>query len=242
MAGDPEQEAIARTFDEYNSGYRDAVSASIGLPGVGAERFVRAKADYILDCVDEHFGRRQQVGLVLDLGCGVGLYHDYLAGELPGLMGADVSQACLAQAKARHSSVGYLAYDGGRLPLPNDSVDLVYAVCVLHHVPVSRWPAFVAEIYRVLRPGGLFLLFEHNPRNPVTLRIVNNCKFDEDAVLVRSRRARELLNEAGFQGFKLRYILTVPFIGRFFRRLDRLFSKIPLGTQYYAWGVKPVAS
>ncbi len=238
MAADPEQEAIARTFDGFEHGYRDAVTASIGVPGVGAERFVQAKADYILDCAAAHFGALDRIGPVLDLGCGIGLYHDLLAPPLASLIGADVSQACLKQAGKLHEQVAYLAYDGSRLPLADGSVDLVYAVCVLHHVPVANWELFVAEVHRVLRPGGLFLLFEHNPFNPVTRRIVNNCKFDEDAVLVTPRRARELLSGSGFGTIRLRHILTCPLIGDFWRRVDQVFGRLPFGAQYYAAGVR----
>ena len=50
---------------------------------------------------------------------------------------------------------------------------------------------------RVLRPGGIAAIFEHNPLNPLTRRVVSNCVFDEDAVLLRRRRARGLLRQAG---------------------------------------------
>ena len=38
----------------------------------------------------------------------------------------------------------------------------------------------------MLKPGGILALFKHNPRNPLTQRIVSNCVFPDNAVLLRS--------------------------------------------------------
>lgn len=49
--------------------------------------------------------------------------------------------------------IDYRITDGDRLPLPDDSADLIYSISVLEHV---RDPAFAySEMYRVLQPGGL---------------------------------------------------------------------------------------
>ena len=61
------------------------------------------------------------------------------------------------------------------MPVPDASVDVVFAICVVHHVPPAHWGAFAAEMARVLRPGGVAAIFEHNPLNPVTRRVVSNC-------------------------------------------------------------------
>jgi len=51
--------------------------------------------------------------------------------------------------------------DAGRLPIANQSVDVVIAVTVLGEVPSAE--ATIAEVQRVLRPGGLFSVSEHWP-------------------------------------------------------------------------------
>ncbi|MFP4395754.1 MAG: class I SAM-dependent methyltransferase [Anaerolineales bacterium] len=50
---------------------------------------------------------------------------------------------------------------GERLPLPDNSFDLLYAVNVIHHITGQR--AFIDEAYRVLRPGGRLAIIGIDP-------------------------------------------------------------------------------
>ena len=86
---------------------------------------------------------------------------------------------------------------------------------------------------RVLKPGGLALVFEHNPRNPLTMRIVNRCPFDADAVLLRSEKTIALFEQIGMIDVHTRYILSVPAANHTLRRVDRAFGRLPFGAQYY---------
>ena len=95
------------------------------------------------------------------------------------------------------------------------------------------------EMFRVLKPSGLGVMFEHNPINPLTMRVVNNCPFDADAVLLKSNVAEDLFEASGFGKPKSRFILSVPPPNRFMRSLDRLFSYLPFGAQYYTYANKP---
>ena len=68
----------------------------------------------------------------------------------------------------------------------------------MHHVPPPQWTRFVAEMFRVIRTGGLALVFEHNPYNPATQYIVKTCDIDKDAVLLRPGKLRGMFVDAGF--------------------------------------------
>ena len=83
---------------------------------------------------------------------------------------------------AANPTVRYQAYDGKTLPYDDASVDLAFAIRVMHHVAVGDRPQFASELRRVVRPGGLAVIFEHNPYNPLTQHVVRNCEFDEGAV------------------------------------------------------------
>lgn len=85
------------------------------------------------------------------------------------------------------------------------------------------------------------VVFEHNPLNPLTMRTVNNCPFDEDAVLLKSSQLTGLFREAGFEAITPRFILSVPPAGKVLFGLDRAFSHLPFGAQYYVTGRKPGA-
>ena len=193
---DPQQRQTAETFDTYKNTYSDAVDNAVAFTGLSTDFFTRVKADYIVDLVKSHF-RTLEID-ALDIGCGVGNYHSLLSPSFRTLSGVDVSSECIDTASQRNPSVAYKVYDGERLPYEDTSFDLAFTICVLHHVPPHQWPKFASEMRRVVRTGGIALIFEHNPRNRLTMRAVNNCPFDADAVLLRSENTEALMRNAGF--------------------------------------------
>ena len=222
-------------FDAYSETYADAVNRSIAFSGLGVDFFTRVKADHLIDVVDALRPPAKQAE-VLDLGCGVGSYHSLLLGRVGRIEGVDVSAACIESACQSHPSVRYSVYDGEHLPHADQSFDVVFAVCVFHHIPLASRATLVADARRVLRPGGLFIIFEHNPLNPLTRRAVDNCEFDKDAILLRRSESETLMKDRGFCDVTSRFILTVPATGAFLRNIDRLFSRVSLGAQYYTVG------
>jgi SAM-dependent methyltransferase len=222
-------------FDRYSKSYDQAVNSAISFSGLKVDFFTRAKVDYLDRLISRHFHGAAPPS-ILDVGCGVGNTLSLLAAKYPRLAGVDVSSACICAARERMPDVDFATYDGIHLPHPDGSFDLAFAICVFHHVaPADRDP-LIRDIKRVLRPGGLFAIFEHNPFNPVTLHIVKSCEFDADARLLRSKEAESLMQDAGFKDVFSRFILTLPPAGGFLRRLDQAFSRAPFGAQYYTLG------
>jgi hypothetical protein len=89
---------------------------------------------------------------------------------------------------------------------------------------------------RVVRPGGLVMVFEHNPLNPLTRRAVSTCAFDDDAVLLPQHRTRALMLGAGLENVQSRAILSIPSLGRISRQVDLGLGRLSLGAQYVARG------
>lgn len=227
----------AAEFDAYDRTYDAAVNEAVAFAGLGVDFFTRAKADYLLDLTASALGDPRKLSL-LDVGCGVGNYHSLLEGKFGSIAGTDLSSKCLEVAHERHPEVDYRKFDGTQLPFGDACIDVAFAVCVYHHVPVGARAALTAEVRRILKPRGIFAIFEHNPRNPLTMRAVNNCVFDKDAVLLRASEAGKLLTEAGFQDVGTRHILTIPAIGRMLRRLDLVLGFAQFGAQYFVTGRK----
>lgn len=95
--------------------------------------------------------------VVLDVGCGPGVVTPRLARAVgpDGLaLGLDVSAPMLSRAAREHppANLGYLRADAGRLPFRPGTVDAVVSLAVLQLVADPA--AVVAELARVLRPGG----------------------------------------------------------------------------------------
>jgi SAM-dependent methyltransferase len=176
---------------------------------------------------------------VLDLGCGVGEITRRLDRGGRRMLGADVALGALRRAKRALPSRHFVRFDGCRLPLREDGFDLVLAVCVVHHVPPRAWPGFFAEMARVVRPGGLAVVFEHNPLNPLTRYVVSRCELDADAVLVGARDVRELLAGAGLAIGERGNLLFFPWAGGPWRWLEGKLRAVPLGAQYFVAGEKP---
>src|SRR5437879_2839604 len=175
-------------FDDYAAGYRLAVERSTSFSGKGLDFFTTVKVRLLLELSSRQGGGPGGCAL-LDVGCGTGVTDELILPHAGGLVGVDTSEEMVARASLRNPAGRYQAYDGRRLPFDNGSFDVVFAICVLHHVPPEGWDGLVADMLRVTRPGGLACVFEHNPFNPLTRRAVSNCDFDTDAVLLSLRRA-----------------------------------------------------
>lgn len=95
---------------------------------------------------------------VLDLGCGTGALLRALSEErgVDGT-GVDVSGAMLERARARDPERSFVQLDGPRLPFPDDHFDAVTSLLSWRYLD---WDPILAEIARVLRPGGHLLVVD----------------------------------------------------------------------------------
>jgi SAM-dependent methyltransferase len=221
-------------FDEYDRSYGAVVQDSISFSGLKHDFFLQAKADLMREKIAAHFGARKPDGL--DLGCGVGAFHPYVRQHFARYCGIDVSEKSIEQAKAARSDVDYTAHDGARIPYPDRTFDFVSTICVMHHVPPGEWLAFMREMRRVTRPGGLVCVIEHNPWNPLTRLAVNRCEFDRDAVLLRAGKTEQLMEAAGLQNAATDYFLFLPFRAAVAQAVERRVRWLPFGAQYMTCG------
>jgi SAM-dependent methyltransferase len=233
--GHPMQEGRPAEFDAFGQNYSATIDRALAFSGMKVDFFTRVKVDYFVELLDSLRPPAARAE-VIDVGCGVANSHPFLAGRIGKLAGVDVSEVCIAKAITQNPQNEYRLYDGSKLPFPDASFDAASAVCVFHHIPVAQRARLARDVRRVLRSGGLFAIFEHNPLNPLTTYVVNNCEFDKNAVLLRRSEAETLLNEAGFRDVGTQFILTLPAAGRVLRAVDKLFARVPLGAQYFTVG------
>jgi len=221
-------------FDEYAKDYEDSVDRSVSFTGRDSAFYARRKVEILEDIVRPGLGSLQGLNL-LDVGCGTGTTDRYLAPRVRRLHGVDISEEMLVKAQRNVPKAEFSWYDGEKLPFDDESFDVVTAICVLHHVPVSKRFKVVSEMVRVARPGGVVAVFEHNPYNPLTRYAVNTCELDEDAILLSSRETIELLKESADTEPEFRHFLFSPLGGAVGCSLDRHLRRVPLGGQYAAW-------
>src|SRR5581483_563539 len=173
---------------------------------------------------------------VLDFGAGLGASVPFLRRHFPGtqITCLDVSRKSLAIGADRWRGLAdFRHFDGETIPFGDASFDLVFAACVFHHIPERQHLRLLSEFRRVLTPGGLAVVFEHNPLNPLTLHAVNTCPFDENAKLILARGIRKRFLAASFAAPRVRYRVFFPRLLRALRPAESWLHWLPLGAQYY---------
>jgi ubiquinone/menaquinone biosynthesis C-methylase UbiE len=105
------------------------------------------------------YAGEQPINTILDLGCGTGRFSEALADHFNAeVVGLDPSTKMLDQArtKQRDRRVRYELGRAEAIPLPDDSVDLIFMSMIFHHI---EDPVLAArECRRVLRDGGIAFL------------------------------------------------------------------------------------
>lgn len=102
----------------------------------------------------------------------------------------------------------YRRFDGIRIPYAGDSFDVVTGHNALSEASPEHRPLLLGELLRVLKPGGLLILFEPT----------------SGEVPFGSREARRAARDAGFWNVSIRYGGAIPFL--------------PLGPEYHLVGCK----
>jgi ubiquinone/menaquinone biosynthesis C-methylase UbiE len=96
---------------------------------------------------------------VLEIGCGMGRVMRHLAAACGRLHGIDISEAMVARGRERLAHLPNVSFEVGNgydlAPFESGSLDLVYSLYALQHMPKTTAYNYLAESARVLRPEGL---------------------------------------------------------------------------------------
>ncbi len=211
-------------FDAFANNYNDVMKTGLGKFG-DVEYYSLQKARITRTRCSKIPSR------ILDYGCGTGGNVDALHRAFPEsqVCGCDVSEKSLATARKSHPNVEFFCIGNSCV---ERGFDLVFIANVLHHVSPDVRSAFMEQVIAQVRPGGDVFIFEHNPKNPVTRRIVDACPLDEDAVLLMPKETINLCYTAGLAVQALRFTLFFP---PRLKRLDVMepyLGWIPFGGQY----------
>jgi len=93
---------------------------------------------------------------ILDIGCGYGAYTKLLKKYGKVVVGIDISQECIFEARLQHPELTFFVASGEFLPFKNESFEVVCLIEVLEHV--QNESSFLQEIHRVLRPNGKLII------------------------------------------------------------------------------------
>jgi ubiquinone/menaquinone biosynthesis C-methylase UbiE len=196
----------------------------------------------LIDDLELDLVRRYGTGRdVLEAGCGTGLLLAEAARVARSAVGLDLSKSMLGL--AQHRGLAVVQGSLTALPLPDKSVDLVYSVKVLAHVPPIR--EALAELARVVRPEGHLLLEFYNPRSlrylakliggaaPIAEGTTDRDVYTRyDTLPIARGYLPPNLEFLGVRGVRVvtpaSYVFRVPGLATVFDRAERLACDLPV--------------
>ncbi len=113
--------------------------------------------------VRERLAREGRLGNLAEFGCGTGFYTQVLADKADSVIATDVSPGMLEVAKSQinTTNVTFQAEDCQMTSLPNGVFDTVFISLVIHFTEPDKT---LAEIHRILKPGGTLIIANLDPQ------------------------------------------------------------------------------
>jgi ubiquinone/menaquinone biosynthesis C-methylase UbiE len=141
----------------------------------------------------------REVGPVCDMGCGPGHVARYLHEQGVQVCGVDLSPAMVEQARRLTPAVEFLHGDMSALDAADESWAGIAAFYSIIHIPRGDLPQALAELHRVLQPGGRLLVAFHIGDETVHLDEWWGHKVCVDFFFFRSDEMTQYLRDAGFE-------------------------------------------
>ena len=211
-------------FDNFTSNYENTISKSFGVIDDNVSYYHEAKSIIAKNEIGYNPNK------ILDFGCGIGSMIKFLKKNFKDskFYAYDESLKSLEHVKRNYPDVNCLdRFD------TSEKFDLIFVSNVVHHVKSKDRSNFFQKIYKLLDNNGYLLIYEHNPYNPITRKIVANCEFDVDAELIKKKDLIKLCNENNFQLHKSGYIHFFPSKLKFLFNLEKYLKWLFLGAQYF---------
>jgi SAM-dependent methyltransferase len=214
-------------FDDYVEDYNLLLNESTNFFSPSDEYFARYKVDVVKNSY------LNSPVKVLEYGCGIGRNIPFLRDAFPDseIHGSDISPASLELAGKLNPGINF--FNENDLTNTGLKYDLIFIAGVFHHIPLSMRDDVIGSLKQRLSKEGSMFIFEHNPFNPVTRRIVDRCPYDEDAILLRPAELRKRLHAGGFDFVRQAYCLFVPPKLQSALFLEAYLGWLPLGGQYW---------
>jgi len=184
-------EKIERLYDAIAAEYAEAFTGEHEKKPMDQEmlrRFTRAICDR---------------GQVWDLGCGPGQTTRYLKDMGVDISGLDLSEKLLDQARTIHPGITFRKGDILSLDLTDDSVAGVVSFYAICHFTTKQVKKAFDEVFRVLRPGGLFLLTYHVGDQTIHVKEFLEMEIDINFMLFPTDIIRGCLNDSGFHQIEI---------------------------------------
>lgn len=196
------------------------------IPPHVAEHYLQKRVNFIRE-------RLKPASVIVDVGCGTGLLAHKLREAGFKVSGVDESYGML-KACLKDNRVACASGDSTKLPIQSESVDAAICVATMHHVVNSEQiKQTLMEMIRIVKPGGLVLVWDHNPLNPYWPIFMKRLPQDqEETRLIPLSELVATLKQAPVSSIQAWRMGLVPDFAPpnflwFFKALECLVERIP---------------
>ncbi len=140
---------------------------------------------------------------VWDLGCGPGQTAKYLKDLGVEISGLDLSEKLLEQARTIYPEIRFVKGNILNLGFENDTVAGAVSFYLIVHFTEDQVGTAFSEVFRVLQPGGIFLLTCHVGEGTVHLDEFLGRKIDIDFMFFTADFISRCLKDAGFENIEI---------------------------------------
>lgn len=188
----------------------DEIAASYAQKDVAASS-AAARAYRVQCAVDTVLAERDDLGVLVDMGCGVGAPAKFLYGRYQKYIGVDQSAELIAAAKTftqELDNVEFIAGNAKETTLPDNVADVVLIVGALHHM--TEMDVVLQEMRRIAKPGAYFTVIEPQNGNPFIqgmrwLRARMDGSYSEEQIYFAEAELTELFTRNGLHNLQVRY-------------------------------------
>jgi demethylmenaquinone methyltransferase/2-methoxy-6-polyprenyl-1,4-benzoquinol methylase len=135
----------------------DAISRTAALSVGGEQRFRQLAVEGLT---------LEPTTKILDLCCGSGQATQVLVQYSQNVVGLDASPRSIQRAQHNVPQADYVEAFAEQMPFGENEFDLVHTSAAMHEMNPTQLRQILSEVYRVLKPGGIFTLVDfHRPTN-----------------------------------------------------------------------------
>jgi hypothetical protein len=88
--------------------------------------------------------------------------------------------------------------------------DIIFSSGTIHHILHDEHENILKELVSVLTSFGKIFIWEHNPINPITRKLVKDCPLDQNAILINPKKMKDMLCRVQLNSVKIIYTSFFP--------------------------------
>jgi ubiquinone/menaquinone biosynthesis C-methylase UbiE len=171
--------------------------------------------------------------IVLDLGCAVGTFTIETKKRGAFVIGLDYAPSALKIAKRLDRRFGsgdatFVAGDVRWIPAQDNTINLVIAADLTEHLNTPILRTMLAEVKRVLRPGGRLAIYTPSPTHVFELMMRADFILRRDESHIGLRTLSTLVREAEHVGLSIKEYSFLPTHIPVFSSIERMLSRVPV--------------